>query len=61
MKQILAALIFLAMVALAGCGGSVSVTQTGGGAQSGTSGPSGTGTGTIVNNEPAPVTPAPAA
>ena len=37
------------VVALAGCGGSVSVTQNGGGAQSGTNAPSGTGNGNVTN------------
>ena len=55
MKKLFCVMAVLAMITLIGCGGSVSVTQSGGGATSGTSGPSGTGTGTTDNhaNEPA--------
>jgi hypothetical protein len=56
MKKIIVLFAVLAMAALASCGGSVSVTQNGGGAQSGTNAPSGTGTGNVTN--PTTVVPA---
>lgn len=46
-------LVGMMLVALVGCG-DTNVTQTGGGATSGTSGPSGSGTGNTTITEPGP-------